>query len=271
MTLIRYSSFFYFQSVIFFLISKSLITMPTINETGHAKNVANFQDLISFCSGYPAYNPTATALSVANLTTKLTDVRTALNGVIVAQTTYNNAVNARMMAFDGLKALSTRIVNAFDASGANAEAVKDAKTLNRKLQGKRATPKQSAIEQSNGTTPPSENSISVSQLSYDQQIEHLSRLISLLTTSAVYSPNEAELTTASLQTKLSSLVAANTAVINAYTNYSNSLIARNDELYNAVTGLVNTAAYTKKYIKSVFGASSPQYRQVSGLLFKPYK
>lgn len=28
--------------------------MPSTLETGHAKNVANFEDLISFCIGYEA-------------------------------------------------------------------------------------------------------------------------------------------------------------------------------------------------------------------------
>ena len=36
--------------------------MPSTSETGHAKNVANFEDLISFCNGYGAtYNPSKDA------------------------------------------------------------------------------------------------------------------------------------------------------------------------------------------------------------------
>ena len=34
----------------------------------HAKNVANFEDLISFCNGYGAtYNPSKDALTIAKL------------------------------------------------------------------------------------------------------------------------------------------------------------------------------------------------------------
>ena len=37
--------------------------MASTSETGHAKNIANFQDLISFCQGYGAtYNPTKESL-----------------------------------------------------------------------------------------------------------------------------------------------------------------------------------------------------------------
>ena len=42
--------------------------MPTYYETGHAKNVANLQDLIAFCTGYgTTYNPTKTALKLPNI------------------------------------------------------------------------------------------------------------------------------------------------------------------------------------------------------------
>jgi len=52
---------------------------------------------------------------------------------------------------------------------------------------------------------------------------------------------------------------------------SNARITRNDILYKPNTGLVDIAIDTKTYIKSVFGASSPQYKQVSGLEFKTVK
>jgi hypothetical protein len=42
-------------------------------ETGHAKNVATFEDLISFCTGYGAtYNPSKAALKLPALTTQNT-------------------------------------------------------------------------------------------------------------------------------------------------------------------------------------------------------
>ena len=40
--------------------------MASNSETGHAKNVANFEDLISFCTGYGAtYNPSKAAIQLA--------------------------------------------------------------------------------------------------------------------------------------------------------------------------------------------------------------
>ena len=42
--------------------------MASTSETGHAKNIANFQDLISFCEGYGStYNPTKEGLKIPQL------------------------------------------------------------------------------------------------------------------------------------------------------------------------------------------------------------
>ena len=49
------------------------------------------------------------------------------------------------------------------------------------------------------------------------------------------------------------------------------MIDRNQTLYNPLTGLVQTSKEVKQYVKSVFGANSPQYKQVSGLEFKVIK
>jgi hypothetical protein len=109
---------------------------------------------------------------------------------------------------------------------------------------------------------------STSQQSYDSLIEDLSNLINALSAEPLYIPNEADLKVTALQTLLTDLKAKNTAVINTYTTYSNARIDRNKILYTDNTGLVDLVLEVKKYVKSVFGASSPQYKQVSGIKFK---
>jgi hypothetical protein len=96
-------------------------------------------------------------------------------------------------------------------------------------------------------------------------------MIESVSQDANYKPNETELQVATLQTKLDGLKTANTDLINGFTNWSNARINRNTTLYNPLTGLVQTALEVKKYVKSVFGASSPQFKQVSGLEFSNVK
>ena len=95
----------------------------------------------------------------------------------------------------------------------------------------------------------------------------MDKLIQLLSAQPGYAPNETDLQIASLTTLLAGMKTKNTDVINALAPVSNSRIARNNILYTEDTGLVDIAGHVKKYVKSVFGASSPQYKQVSGLKF----
>ncbi len=239
--------------------------MPSTSETGHAKNIANFQDLIAFVTGYGAtYNPSKNALKLPQLNALLTTSQTKLADVITKNTAYNNSVNDRMLAFDGLKALSTRLVNALETTDAPKEKVSDAKGFNRKLQGKRASTTATPTD----PNTPAPATISASQQSYDQQIQHFAGLISVLESETSYTPNETELQIATLTAKQADLVAKNNAVSIAYTGISNSRINRNKTLYEDGTGLVSVATEVKKYIKSVFGASSPEFAQVKGIEFK---
>lgn len=243
--------------------------MASTSETGHAKNVANFQNLIAFVTGYGAtYNPSKNALKLPQLIALKSDAETKLADVVTKNTAYNNKVNERLNSFSGLKSLSTRLVNALQTTDATDQIIKDAKGFNKKMQGQRAS--------ATATTPtdpntPAPNTISTSQQSYDQLIQHLAGLNSVLEAEPSYTPNETDLQTVTIQTKIAELTAKNTAVATAYTVISNSRIARNETLYSSTIGLVETDNEVKKYVKSVFGASSPQFAQVKGIEFKKPK
>ena len=250
--------------------------MSSTSETGHAKNVANFEDLISFCTAYGAtYNPVKATIKLAALNTLWTTAQGNIAAVVTASTAFINATNARQITFYPLKPLATRIINAFSATDATDEAIADTKTINRKIQGARkgdngknlnppATP-----SPGNPTLPaaPDHNQISVSQQSYDSLLENFKKLTSLVASEASYKPNEVELKIATLSALAANLSAKNTSVINATTDISNARIARDKTLYASKTGLYDTAQEVKKYVKSVFGATSPQYKQVSRIKF----
>ena len=145
-------------------------------------------------------------------------------------------------------------------------------TLVRKLQGRRATPKMTEEEKKVAAEAGNEvTEISSSQMSFDSRIDNLDKLIKLLTSVTAYAPNEADLKVTALTTLLTDLKAKNTAVITAEAPLVNARIARNDVLYKAGTGLVDTSVDVKTYVKSVFGATSPQYKTISGLKFTSNK
>ena len=245
--------------------------MASTSEIGHPKNVANLEDLISICTGFGAsYNPSKAAIQIAALTTLQTNADASLSGVRITKIAFDNATNVRQAAFDPLQKHCTKIFNALDATEASAKLVADAKTINNKIQGKRSGEKPPPpIE---GATEATEDkTISVSQQSVDSLIENYKKLIELVSSEPTYTPNETELQVATLTAHAAQLKATNTDVINAYTNYSNARINRNSILYGADSGLIDIAGDVKKYVKSVYGATSPQFKQVSGIEFRKIK
>ena len=240
-----------------------------ISETGHAKNVANFEDLISFCTGYgTSYNPSNASIKLAALNTLNTSAKYSLTAINAVLPPWKNAINARDIVFAPLSKLITRVVNSLDSSNVSRQSVADAKTFARKIQGKRASDKLPPVaDDPNTPEDESQKSISASQMSFDNRIENLDKLIQLLASLTGYTPNENDLKVTSLTALLADMRTKNTAAINAFTPLSNARIARNNILYATGTGLVDIAGEVKKYVKSVFGGTSPQYKQVSGLQF----
>jgi len=234
--------------------------MASNSEKGHAKNVANLQRLISFCNGYGAqYNPTQPAIKIPAMQALLTASNNSLIAVNTALTPWKVAVNMRQIAFETLRPTCTRVINALDACGASGAIVKDGRTYVRKISGKRVSAATPTAADAAGT--------SAVQRSFDAQVANFQSFISLLTGEPLYIPNESPLQIVQLNTYLTQLQTANTNVINTLTPWSNARVSRNNILYAPSTGLVDVALESKKYIKSVFGASSPQYKQVSGLEF----
>ena len=247
--------------------------MASTTETGHAKNVANFDDLISFATGYgTAFNPSKPTLKITALQILSTSAKNAINAVNAALPAYSNAVAAREAAFEPLNKLITRVNNALKATDTSEQVDESAKTLVRKIQGTRATAKKTDEEKAAEKAAGKETKeISSSQMSYDSRLDNFDKLIKLLTSVTLYAPNEADLKVTALTTLYNDLKAKNTAVVTATTPLSNARISRNDILYKPNTGLVDIALDTKTYIKSLYGATSPQYKQVSKLEFKAVK
>lgn len=239
--------------------------MASTSETGHSKNVSNLETMISYCTGYGVtYNPSNSDILLSELVTLYTDSKASVKLVKTTETPFNDVEGQRKLIFKPLKPLSTKVLGAIRSSGAPSTVIADAETINRKIQGKRAD--NSVVETPTEEAP--KDKISVSQQSYDMQIDHLEKLIELVDVEPKYNPNEIPLQIATLTNYKTQLETINTAVKNSYTPYSNAMIARDKKLYDPATGLVARAQLVKNYVKSIFGASSPEYKQINKLRFK---
>ena len=239
--------------------------MASTSETGHAKNVSNFETIISYCTGYgTTYNPSNSNILLSGLTTLHTQSKASVKLVNTTASPFNDVEGQRKLIFKPLKPLSTKVLGALRGVDAPSTVIADAETINRKIQGKRAD--NSVEETPVGETP--KDKISVSQQSYDMQIDHFDKLIQLVAIEPKYIPNEIPLKVVTLNSYKTQLETINTAVKNAYTPYSSAMIARDKKLYDPQTGLVERAQVVKNYVKSIFSASSPEYKLINKLHFK---
>ena len=236
-----------------------------MSETGHAKNISNFAQVISIVSGLGAsYDPNNPLIELANLQTKLAALQTAFSAVAPLAATETLAVNDRVAVFEPLSKLVTRISNASAVNINDPLFADNLRTIVLKLQGRRAG--QVVNNPENADEPPKTSS--ASQMSYDNRLAHFFELITLLDTQGSYNPNEADLQIPALQTLLAEMQTNNAAVINATIAVQNARIARDENAYNDTDGILALANLVKKYVKSLFGANSPQYKQLTALQFR---
>ena len=247
--------------------------MPSTSEVGHAKNVANLQKLIEQVKVYTLYNPPVDNLKIENLQTLYSTASSILNEVEDKRNANKNAITLRQSTFENLKSTCTKIINHVGILGLPQGTIDQAKSLNRLIQGgqKKETAKTTASTET--TTPPSGESkgASTSRQSYTQQAENFGILLQLLGTISAYNPNEDDLKLANLNTYKESLMSATQSVDQTEAELNNKLIDRDQILYADGTGLYTIAQNVKKYVKSLYGATSPEYANVSSIEFTSRK
>jgi len=278
--------------------SSSTPKKTSTSETGHKKNVENLETLIIDCQGFgTTYNPSNSAITITALQTIYTNATNALTDFTTKENNLSHVINTREVLFIGLKPLATQIMAALLAAGANAQTMLNAKTINRKIQGSRATKKTTTTTTTSTPTPtptptgggtttttttttppapertaptttvPTPVNISTAQLSFDNLVAHFQELVSYVSLYPAYNPNEANLKVANLNTTAASYTTANNAVKTAQTAYHTSMATRTKTLYDPTTGLVQITKEVKAYVKSAFGASSPQFKQINKIHF----
>ena len=243
--------------------------MASISDTSHAKNVTNLESLISAIITIGAtYNPSKNSIKLPALQTLLTNANESLIALKTAESANSTAIDIRELAFKPTGSLFTKVSNALKSSNSSIQADETAKTIFRKLQGKRASAKLTDEEKAALEAEGKEvNQISASQMGYDERVDNFEKLISLLQSIPDYNPNEEELKIETLQALLADLKVKNSEVMKTYFVLESARGVRNDLLYKPLTGVVDISSDVKSYIKSVFGATSTQYKLVSKLRF----
>lgn len=235
--------------------------MASTNETGHNKNVANFNAVYRILEEMGTlYHPTNAKLQLSNLSVIQENLQAAIADLNNKQPIYKNAVASRETAIAPLGKIMTKTLNyakSLDISSIDKENVAvQAKKIRGDQKPKVINPETKETE-----------GISTSQMSYDNRLANLSAFTSHLLSLSQYAPNEQEISIIELQalhsrlTNLSSAVnIAGNALITARKN-------RNDILYKDQANIIQLVRDIKAYLKSLGDTAKPYYTAVVKLKF----
>ena len=241
--------------------------------SGANSNVTNLKILNSAILGYGEnYNPANAQITQAALQAAYLLGLSAVNAVDSVIPSNTNAINARSKAFDSLGKLSTRLGNAFKSLVADDSAKEHIRSLILLIQRGRvnAVKPKSAVNDA-GEDPATLKENTSHKSGYEKQLDNFYKLIQLLASFPAYKPNEAGLTVAGLSSLYNDLMLNNQAVTDTQTQLDNTRLNREKVLYQPITGVVQMSIDSKSYIKSVFGANSLEYKQISKLKFGIHK
>lgn len=242
----------------------------SVTETGHAINIGNFALLIQAVEKLKgAYNPSNANLEIVALKAIYNDTKAKLDESTITETNFDIMTANRSEAFKYMKKLSTKAHRNFKASQAPQTAKDHAQSIMNKLRGGGVSKlKKNEILNENDNTS---KSISNSQQSYIQQIEHFKKLREFITSHQVYGPNEEEITSGKLMEFEARLNDENNKVNDAITTWRNTRHSRRRLLYTPDTGLVDIALAVKNYVASIFESNSPEFKEISKIKFRNFK
>ena len=234
-----------------------------------SNNVANFNELIISVNGFgTAYNPTKESLKIPALLALQAETNQVMETFYAAMAANKNAIAARDARQKLLSPLVTRVKNAVAATDTTQQVDDQVKSIVRKILGQRVSVKKTGEELKALQDAGKEvKQVSSSQMGLDARIDNFSKLITLLESISLYNPNEEELKVPALINFINELKSLNTAAIKSANELNNARINRDRILFGENTGICDIATSVKTYVKSVFGSTSPQQKQLGGLRF----
>lgn len=227
-------------------------------ESGFAKNAANLKDLIIRLKTLgTAYQPPKQAFQIESLELLSKNADEAIRVLSHVLPVYSKAVDEQELIFKPLSNLITRSYNYLKAAIDNPAELQTAKTLAYNLRGMA-----SKTTKTDGTTTQPR-----ARVSYDTKVENVKQYIDVLVTSKIYSPAEADISIAALQSILASMENNITAVAIAKTPVDDARKNRINVFYDKQIGLVAIVKGVKNYIKASLKSDHPQRKHILALTF----
>jgi hypothetical protein len=231
----------------------------------HAENIGRFYTIIHRCNGFgAAYNPSNPQLSIVNMTLQLETVKQLDDEYGVAYIATKNPINDRQELIAELVKRIRRVKNAVLCSEASDAFKRDVKALSDKFTGDKVRRKK------NKEGKPIKKRRSNSHLDVASRMGTLESLLELLRIEPSYAPNEPILKMTALDDALARMENLTDAVDSANAIAALKRIERDKGLYMEDDGLVDVSLMCKKYVRAVFGARSPEAKEVSAIKLKRF-
>lgn len=234
------------------------------SEVGHAKNVAQLSVMIDALELLELYNPINPKITIIDLRKKYTEYDDLIGIVNQKESINNDVINQRQYAYKDLGPYTTRLYNSASVISEDPKLMEDMRTVVNKIQGELAMPQTNEDEEGQEIKEPR----SSSQQSFDYLAANFKKLVEYLERIPGYLPNEEDLTIPVVKAYLADLIMHNKNASKSLKALQKARLNRDKALYNEEEGLYYRQLTVKKYVRSVYGADSPESEQISGIEFK---
>ena len=247
----------------------------------HSSNLANFRTLISIIISFGLkYIPTRVSIQLVSLQALLPKVQVVVEKAHETDVALHKAIAVRKASYDTISSLMTKVISSLRSTESPKEIKVNAAAIVRKIRGSHLKSKTTVAMVTGNTADSTGTNAAASattttkkphantERSFNDQLTNIDKFIKLLETIPEYAPTEADITLAALQAMYNDLIDKNSAVHNAEVAYDTAKIERYNLCYTPVSGMVDLTQAVKNYVKSVYGATSPQYKEVTKLGFK---
>jgi hypothetical protein len=243
------------------------------NQTSISSNLTNAEELIDRVSSFgPKYNPVPVAFTIPSLTELKASADSLASIAKTAENIWKNSTSSRSLVFDAADGLVTRAYSSYCISGAPEQSIQQAESKVRTYRNIRVSEKPTDEEIAAAKAEGKELRINVQHnATFDKKVENFGDIIDFLNNSGHYGPNETDISIAGLTAKHEEMKSNNKICSQNTIELDNARMLRDTVMFSKGTGLVDVSLGVKKYVKSAFGATSVQYKSISGLKFKNIK
>ena len=242
----------------------------------HIKQVAAWGKLSGLCNALgDAYRPSKESMKSTAMENLLTASQVQIAAVQNAETFLSNAITERKAVFDQIPALATRVIGALEATGASLERINDVNVIRKRFRYQ-ALPKEAIAlkvsaggQAAPGNADAGNNSAkhSITYGDFANKLSNFDLFISQLEKGAPYEPMEEDLTIAGLKTFSQTLKQKHEQVAQAQLMAYQERKKR-DELLFGPNGMHNHARMIKKYVRSVYGFKSIEFKAIRKIQFQ---